>query len=140
MNIFHSTFQQILFTFPNVPPEAGCILGLKNGIISELFFDAGTPRYDAGIYTPNVHVLNQTIADWTPQGIRFCGFAHSHPTEQKDLSTNDIAYIRIIMNAMPKSVKSLYFPLVFPGKEIISFVATRTDNEIVIMPDNITII
>lgn len=140
MLITYTAYHQILSSFPHVPPEAGCILGAKDGIICKFHIDSGIPRYDAGIYTPNVHALNKTITTWSQEGIHFYGIAHSHPNGQTELSANDIAYIRTIMNSMPKFVNSLYFPLVFPGKKIVSFIGVRSSNEFNIMPDNITII
>lgn len=139
MLIEYAVYHMILSTFPNVPPEIGCILGSKKGIICTIAFDAGIPRYDAGIYTPNVGMLNQIIADWSNQSVSFCGFAHSHPHTQKTLSMSDRKYINAIMEAMPHSIKTLYFPLVFPGSEIISFCAVRCGNEIEIKPDHISI-
>ena len=139
MIIQEKTYHLILESFPNVPPEAGCILGSYNGIICEFVFDAGIPRNDVAIYTPNIGLVNQIIADWNKQGICFCGLAHSHPQTQKSLSLNDKNYINTIMASMPNSVSKLYFPLVFPGYEIISFVAIKGRKGIEINPDNIII-
>lgn len=139
MVIDYDTYHLILRSFPIVPPETGCILGSKSGVINTIAFDAGTPRFDAGIYSPNTNMLNKIIADWKDQGVCFCGLAHSHPQAQKTLSTSDKQYILDIMKAMPNYITELYFPLVFPGKEIISFVAIKSNNEVEIKPDNITI-
>lgn len=139
MIIYDKTYHTILASFPNVPPEAGCILGMQNGIICEFAYDAGIPRYDAAIYTPNIEMLNQIIAAWNKKGIFFCGLAHSHPQKQKSLSLNDKNYIINIMKSIPISIKKLYFPLVFPGSEMISFVGIKGSKGVEINTDNIII-
>lgn len=133
-------YQKILSTFPAVPPEGGCILGAKDDVVCAFEYDSGFPRIDMAVYIPNIVVLNQVIQQWASEGTQFSGLAHSHPYGQRSLSSSDIAYIHTIMQAMPACIEKLYFPLVFPGEEIISFVAIRTKSRIDILPDNIKII
>lgn len=135
--IKENTFYSLLNAFPIVPPEAGAILGAINGVVSYFAFDAEMPRQDAAIYTPSTKKLNLIIQEWAEQGISFCGFAHSHPFDQRSLSSNDICYIHCIMNAMPGSIEKLFFPLVFPGETMLSFVANSKQGEVTIEPENI---
>lgn len=139
MTIERDLYDQLLRVFPAVPPENGCILGSKDGVICVFSYDGGNPITHRAIYSPNVFMLNQVIARWTSEGIRFAGLCHSHPQGQTSLSGSDIAYIGTIMGAMPDSVKTLYFPLVFPGQKILSFVAHRHNERVDIQPDDITI-
>lgn len=139
MVIEKELYQRILRRFPSVPPESGCILGAKDHIVCSFAYDRGSPRLDMAVYMPNVEALNQVIQRWASEGTQFCGLAHSHPCGQRSLSCSDIAYIHAIMRAMPAGIDQLYFPLVFPGEEIISFVAVRRQNRIDILPDDIKI-
>ena len=132
-------YRKILSAFPAVPPESGCILGSREDVVCSFEYDRGLPRLDMAVYTPNVEVLDRVIQRWSTEGIRFHGLAHSHPCGQESLSSGDIAYIHTIMRAMPAGIERLYFPLVFPGEKIISFVAIRRQNEIEILPDDMII-
>lgn len=132
-------YQKILNSFPAVPPEGGCILGSREDVVCSFEYDSGFPRLDMAVYMPNIDVLNQVIQQWASEDIQFYGLAHSHPYGQRSLSSSDITYIHTIMQAMPTSIEKLYFPLVFPGEEIISFVAIRYQSRIDILPDDIKI-
>ena len=139
MVIEMDVFRKILSTFPSVPPEGGCILGSMDNVVCSFEYDSGIPILDMAVYTPSVEILNQVIQQWASEDIKFHGLAHSHPYGQRSLSSSDITYIHAIMKAMPTSIEQLYFPLVFPGEEIISFVAIRHQDRIDILPDNIKI-
>ena len=130
-------YDQILCAFPAVPPESGCILGVREDSVDCFVHDYEAPTVDRAIYTPNIEVLNQVIAQWAERGIRFCGLAHSHPHGQESLSSGDVHYINTIMQAMPVSMKYLYFPLVFPGEKMVSFIASRNQRGLYILPDEI---
>ncbi len=135
MEIYH----KILSTFPSVPPEGGCILGAIDDVVCAFEYDSGFPRLDMAVYMPNIEILNQVIQQWASEDTQFYGLAHSHPYGQRSLSSSDIAYIYTIMQAMPASIEKIYFPLVFPGEEIISFVAIRHQDKIDVLPDDIKI-
>jgi len=92
------------------------------------------------VYIPNVVMLNQTIADWTVNGISFCGILHSHLQGIELLSQEDMVYIQNIMEAMPKEIKSLYFPIVVPNEKMIPFVAYKGADGIIIQKEAINII
>lgn len=133
-------YQKMLSSFPAVPPEGGCILGSYDDVVCSFEYDSGLPRLDMAVYIPNIETINQVIHQWFKQGIEFYGLAHSHPQGQTSLSSSDVAYIHTIMRAMPSYIERLYFPLVFPGERVISFVAVRHHNQIDILPDDISII
>lgn len=134
--------EKLLGCFPTAPPEAGAILGKQHGdAISTFAFDLGLPQYGTAQYIPNTEFLNTVISEWVANDIQFCGIVHSHPPGQDTLSSGDIEYIEHIMRAMPESIKQLYFPLVFPGEKMISFIATISQNGTVkVEPDHITIV
>lgn len=139
MVIKRKIYQKILRIFPSVPPESGCILGAVDEIVCLFEYDRGFPVLDMATYIPNIDIMNRVILQWESKEIQFCGLAHSHPYGQCTLSSGDIDYINTIMRAMPSYIAKLYFPIVFPGKEIISFVAVRNQGKIDILPDNIII-
>ena len=139
MVIALDVYEKILRSFPAVPPESGCILGAREDVVCAFGYDRGFPPPDRAVYVPSIEALNQIIHQWAAEGIRFYGLAHSHPLGQRSLSGSDIAYIHTIMRAMPAYIDKLYFPLVFPGEEILSFIAIRQQNNVNILPDNIII-
>lgn len=142
MKISKNIYQKIIHCFPDVPPEAGGILGRsKDGVIVAFHFDPGKGNVDAtrAIYTPNISRLNQQIKIWASNEIQFCGIIHSHPPKAKSLSKQDIEFINTIMYAMPNHISFLYFPVVFPHQRMICFRADR-HNPIMICEENIEII
>ncbi len=138
MNIYKS----LISAFPTVPPEAGAVIGADNhGIVSTFVYDSGTPCYEMAQYMPNVGHLNRIIQAWQSEGIYFCGIAHSHPSGQFELSLSDISTIHAIIKSMPNSIHRLYFPLVFPGERIISYLAVISeDRKVLISPDYIELV
>ena len=140
MKIKAKVYHDILYAFPAVPPESGCILGSRDGMIEWFAHDSGSLIQDAAVYTPDTRRLNGIIDQWAEEQIEFCGLAHSHPDGQDSLSGSDIVYIDAIMRAMPGSVKRLFFPLVFPGKKMIAFTAFWNRDKIEILSDEIIIL
>lgn len=52
-----------------------------------------------------------------------------------------IAYITAIMRAMPQSVSELHFPVVvLPDREMTSYLAVRSGNEVTIREETVTIL
>lgn len=140
MMIYLGVYESIL-KCPAVPPETGGILGCRDGIISEFFFDSGMPVYDRASYIPDCEKLNGVILEWEKQGVQFCGIVHSHKNGQATLSQNDKNYIAAIMAAMPETVQRLYFPVVLPGVALYSYQAIRrSGNAIDIHEDSIQIL
>ena len=133
-------YHDILHAFPAVPPESGCILGSRDGIVEWFAYDSGSLIQDAAMYIPDTKWLNGIIDQWSGEQIEFCGLAHSHPDGQDSLSGSDTEYIDAIMRAMPGSINRLFFPLVFPGKKMIAFTAFRNRDKIEILFDEIIIL
>lgn len=129
-----------LIHLPYVPPETGGILGSKNGEIDTMILDMGQLSYHSGIYIPNVSFLNKCIENWYAEKIAFKGIFHTHALNWLELSSDDKRYIMQIMNAMPKSINKLYFPLVFPSKFIKIFYAEKKNNNIFISEEEMEIV
>lgn len=137
--ILRSLYNQIIHSFPVVPPEAGGIIGSRNDVVCFFQYDVGLPIYDHAEYTPNLSFLNQTILQWSKQNIHFSGLVHSHPFGQEELSNSDIEYIHAIMESMPQGFQSLFFPIVIPHIKIIPFKAALENNHISIHRDTLEI-
>lgn len=125
MTIDQHTYNTLCNTFAPVPPEAGGILGSRNGCICAFVYDPGTPDISRNCYTPDVDFLNSVIEQWQEEGITFCGIVHSHPAGHRKLSNVDLAYIQTIMNCMPAQIRELYFPVIIPGEGIFPYQAKR---------------
>jgi len=130
MKIKIEAHNEILNRVPSSPPETGGILGGNKGVITEFIFDIGLTGGDIGHYYPNTDKLNRVLVEWQKFGIEFYGIVHSHFNCDNSLSLDDQLYIRKIMMAMPNTIRMLYFPIVFPRKEILSFKAEWIENEV----------
>lgn len=139
MKILSDVYDQII-QCPYVPPEKGGIIGVKNGVVCSCCFDNNLSQINSAVYIPNVDFLNAKIREWKEKGIDFGGIFHSHPENQPELSADDIEYIKVIFQAMPTSIKTLYFPIVLPNVALVSFKAIRKKDTIHILEDKITII
>ena len=84
--------------------------------------------------------LNKSIEENVIKGKYFLGIFHTHAEEWASLSNEDIEYINVIMDVMPMKVKYLYFPIVFPGKNIKSFKAMRKKEGVMITLEKTIII
>jgi len=132
---------RILNNMIAVPPETGGIIGGKNGIVTNFEFD----KYDVdnsfeNSYTPNVDYLNKIITRWLGEGIRFLGIFHSHVENEVSLSLPDRGYIQQIMESIPDSIERLYFPLIFPRKKMLVFVAQRDGNVVKIREEEVVLL
>lgn len=125
MTIDQHTYDALSAAFSPVPPEAGGILGSRNGCICVFVYDPGIPDISRNCYTPDVDFLNRVIEQWQEEGITFCGIVHSHPAGHRKLSNVDLAYIQTIMNCMPAQIRELYFPVIIPGEGIFPYQARR---------------
>lgn len=125
MKIKDEIITEIVECMPCVPPEAGGIIGGREGAVCLWQYDAG--YFERGcVYSPNVEFLNKVIADWADQGCDFMGVFHVHFGGAKDLSDGDKKYIERILRAMPDFIKKLYFPIIVqPEKKFVSYVAYR---------------
>lgn len=66
---------------------------------------------------------------------------HTHFGASKTLSLSDQSYIQAIMQAMPEEITQLYFPVILlPEKQIVSYIATRKQEQITIACDEISLV
>lgn len=129
MKISNEILYEVIESMPLVPPEAGGILGGKEGRICLWKYDAGYPETGCA-YRPNVNFLNRVIAEWNDSNYDFMGIFHVHFGGSKTLSNGDKRYIEEIMRAMPDFVERLYFPIVVqPEKQFISYLAYRGSSD-----------
>lgn len=77
--IIYSDVYDKLVSVPYAPPEVGGILGIKNEVIINCFFDLKNVTYSSYCYIPDVKGINEKIVQWSKVGIQFCGIFHSHP-------------------------------------------------------------
>lgn len=140
MKICKKILDEIRKRMPSTPPEAGGIIGGKEGRVLLWEYDAGYPEKGCA-YCPDVDFLNRTIEEWADGGYDFMGIFHVHFGGSKTLSDGDEKYIEAIMRAMPASIGQLYFPIVVqPEKQFISYVAYRSlSGEIAIATDEVEV-
>lgn len=140
MKIIDKIYKQVIERCSSYQMETGGIIGGKNEIVCEFFFDIGHKGEGTGCYIPRVDFLNYCIADWQQKEIQFYGIFHSH-YQHSELSCGDIRYINRIMSAMPTKIIRLYFPIVYPlDSKIISFMAIRDGDTIKIANDVINVV
>lgn len=126
-------FNSIIEGCPNTAVEIGGILGAVSDVVTEYVFDEGKAEY--GKYTPSAEMINNMIFVWSKKDIDFCGIYHSHYPENERLSQEDVEYIKRIMISVSSIYKQLYFPIVIPKKNIISYKAQINDSKISITHD-----
>lgn len=128
MRILKSVIDTINNLVSDQPLETGGILGgHDNELIDEVVMDLpDSTNTRPCSYFPNVDFLNHTIEKWQKNGVFFRGIFHTHFVGVKTLSCGDKKYINAIMNAMPSSVDSLYFPVfVLPNRELVCYRAIK---------------
>ncbi len=131
MVISREAFEKISEAVPDEPPETGGIIGSSHGeIIDSVVMDnSGFSEGKVCSYSPNVDFLNNYIAEWQNDGLSFKGLFHTHFASVETLSCADKHYISAIMNAMPRTIKYLYFPIfVLPDRRIVGYRAEREVN------------
>ena len=138
MKIEKKILDDIINCTPLLPPESGGILGGKNGVITRYCADEGV-SYMSARYAPNVDVLNAAIEQWSTEGVELYGIYHSHYTKDRMLSKGDMTYIEKLMGSLPPSIRSLYFPIVLPRKEVIAYRADWSGGMLHIVCDTIEI-
>ena len=142
MKITQKVWDSIFENLGDTPPEIGGILGSRDGeIVDIVMIDPGVSGAKKCSYTPDVMLLNRMIGKWQEANIKFMGIFHSHYFGVCSLSQGDISYIDEIMNAMPDSIQSLFFPIaVMPDKEFVINIARKNGNgEIRIEQDTIEV-
>ena len=131
VNILKEIYNEILTGTVIVPPETGGIIGCRDGVITDFFRDNGIGAFNTRYY-PDINKLNSKIKKWADKDIMFCGVYHSHHNDDLLLSKADTEYISCILSVCSDYTDELYFPLVFPGKDIIFFSAKLNNGLVVI--------
>lgn len=141
VKIYNDILNEIIKQMPIVPPEAGGIIGGKDGQVCCWEYDKGYSEKGCS-YSPNVNFLNKVIEEWIDKGYDFMGIFHVHFGGSKSLSDGDKNYIEKIMKAMPSVIEKLYFPIVVqPEKQLISYVVHQDSlGKIVVDTDVVEII
>ena len=128
MIIYKSAYNIINNLITDEPPETGGILGSNDGnIITNVIVDRNMEAsIKRCIYSPNVDFLNECIATWAEENIVFMGIFHTHFMGVETLSDADKKYIHEIMEAMPKEIESLFFPVfVLPNRILACYKVER---------------
>ena len=84
-------------------------------------------------------MLNAAVARWSAEGVALYGIYHSHYPRDRLLSQGDMAYIETLMDSLPPSIHSLYFPIVLPRKEVVAYRADRSGGALQIVREKIEI-
>ena len=106
----------------NYDCESGGIIGGKDGVVTEFFFDG---IGDSNEYVPNIKKLNSVIQSWDDQSIDFLGVVHSHRCKP-ELSFADVEYARSIVtnNGISEIIMLVY---VLELKNIYAYKVTKTN-------------
>lgn len=111
LKVPYGIYRRILETLD--VPEKGGVLGMKDNTLCHYFFDEKSR--DPRCYRPTVPDVNRQVNLWLQEeGVRFCGFIHSHPPVHKTLSACDLlaAERNLILNRLPY----LYMGLLVEGE------------------------
>lgn len=125
-----------------VPPEIGGVLVGCKMIVDTVVLDIGIAQpIIIGIrYKPNTKYLNEQLSLLNNRGKVFMGMFHTHACQWDSLSDADIQYIKVIMSKMPIGFEQLFFPVVFPGIGVKSYIAERENLQIKIREDKIELV
>lgn len=130
MKIKEQVYLDILNSNIGVSNESGGLLGGRKGIIDRYCIDLGI-KSGKTCYYPDVVYLNNVLLEWKREGVTLYGFFHTHTLGRTELSPGDKAYAYAVLKAMPTEIKSLLFPVVIPGVEMVLYRGELVDNEIV---------
>ena len=105
--------EQIRETIGSRHAETGGMLGTTDGgrTIDHFYFDRSA-SVSGVTYSPDTDTLNDVIAKWNEQGIKFCGFIHSHPLGSKAPSLGDYIYAKRILSCMELPNDTMMMPIV----------------------------
>ncbi len=115
MKMSKKVYEDIMNKIGALYPERGGIIGEKEGIICEFYYDTQA-ECNNNTYIPNVNELNIILKEWYEHGIKFAGIIHSHPCCKKELSYADIEYAKRIMKV--NDMKNILFPIVLIDKYV----------------------
>lgn len=139
MKIDEQTYYEMLNTGINVPYEIGGLLGGTDGVISTYCIDMGV-AHGKTCYYPDVEYLNNILEKWTHKGVSLYGFFHTHILGRSELSPGDEEYALSVLKAMPQGIRSLLFPIVIPGAEMVLYRGDLVDNEITFSHEEVILV
>lgn len=129
MVVLKRTYEELMQSVPDRPPETGGIIGGINRTVMTYEPDLGLVTRCRCSYRPDTARLNSIIRSWELEGICFLGIYHTHFYGVETLSNGDIQYIGSIMMALRDQLKRLFFPIVvMPQKEIVAYEAELAEN------------
>lgn len=137
VSIGESVLEKIVFGCPQVPPETGGFLGVKNNVIVDFVFDAGQGQNNFGSYSPDTGLLKHTCNVWKSRGILLAGIAHSHISGRENLSNGDRKYISKILESNIGIIDMLLFPIIIPGVELIMYSARLFSDGLIISKEDL---
>lgn len=135
MKIEEQVYFEILNSNIGMSNESGGLLGGSEGIIERFCIDLGNTSGKT-CYYPDVVYLNNVLLEWKREGVTLYGFFHTHTLGRTELSPGDKAYAYAVLKAMPTEIKSLLFPIVIPGTEMVLYRGKLVDNEIVFLRED----
>lgn len=120
VNMTQEVFNKIKETIGEKRAETGGMLGIKNGIIENFYFDQ-LGSCSGITYSPDVDSINKLLnREWNPNGINLIGFIHSHPAGIIAPSHGDKVYAQRILNAIP-DMEYIYLPIVQSSGNMVDF-------------------
>ena len=129
-SVYHNAFLSV----GSLPAERGAILGSSdNGKTIDHFYWDKQAATSSTTYSPYAELINNEILPkWNKNGVRLCGFIHSHPRGFGHPSSGDAFYAQNLLSALGEERFSL--PIVqsaVSGRfEIIGFVAEARENRL----------
>lgn len=91
-------------------PEQLAMLGSSDGKHIDIMFFIGKSKSTQTSCEPDIELCNKIIREWCKKGIKFCGFAHSHPDAYSRPSDADVEYAGKIMEAL--DMDSIELPII----------------------------
>ena len=136
MKMMSSLFEVILSRYSSVPPERGGILGMVGDVVQEYVHDDAETVLERAVYVPDITFLNQCIREWSSRGVKFAGMVHSHPPNQRNLSSGDLEFIKRLYQHNP-DLWPTYFPLVIQQRELVVFRVMMSSGSMEVEKDNL---
>lgn len=91
-------------------PEQLAMLGSSDGKYIDIMFFIDKSKSTQTSCEPDIELCNKIIREWCKKGIKFCGFAHSHPDAYSRPSDADVEYAGKIMEAL--DMDSIELPII----------------------------
>lgn len=119
MHLSEHVLDKLRTIFQSCEFEKGCLLGCEDSpdLICSVY---EVPALNAGKYhyLPDIEKANSQIRRWGKQGIRLCGFIHSHVVNKADFSEGDLLFAKQLAESF--DIGYLWFGLVVVSVEIMT--------------------